>query len=852
MDLSVVVPVYNGEAFIERTLRQLIEYVASLDEPSELIIIDDGSTDRTAELIAATAASALVPINFVQSPQNEGKGAAIRRGMAVAQGRYRVFLDADLAYSPGAISEVRSKLVEGADVVIGSRVHSDSTYQVKPSFFRYLYTRHVAGRVFNWIVRFFLLPGIFDSQAGLKGFTNVAADNIFRGWLPDGFSFDLGVLSRARHEQLSIEQIPVHYRYDSEPTTVRFMNDTVAALYDLAVVRLRIGGEYSKKGIGRLTAWIGRQMSRAAAATRSPKATAAGVAIVGFGLAGHVIFRTTFSSNVLAVVCWLAAIAGLLLVARRYDSALPTVNRPVFSSGGEFGIFLLIFGLTAVLRFWDLSGNPAMVHGDSAECGIQGLEILFGKVGDVFGFSPWYSTPYPAHLPYTASFALAGKTVLGLRLPSALVGTLCMIPLYFLVRGWLGRRAAQIATALFALSHSAIHFSRIGLWNIQALFLTLVGFTFLIAALRKGSAVLASFAGIAAGLGFYTYTGGRLVFVVSVALLALQLVLGPRRRVFCVGGFVAAAFAVAVTPLIVNYATDPDVFKRDRTGSVFALAESTRGHVESVTGETSAAGILRVQTIRSLRGFLDLRDLSGQYGGEKVLASPVTATLMLAGILIALLRFRETESRLVLLWAGLGLLLGSILIIDPPSHTRLIVLLPVPFILSALALETAFRWLDRRSWWWTRLAVLAISVLIVGQAAIFNLSGYRRYLERVDREAGIWDVARVITEYGTDRTYYFFGGPSMSASAPALRLFAGDSTIVDSFNPTDIPLHLSRTTVFIIPAQLLEPEPQLRNIGTVITERFPDAKRVVIGEDNDPQLILYVAENGGHRLPSGG
>ncbi len=790
MDLSVVVPVFNGEAFIERTLRELIEYVASLNEPSELIVIDDGSTDRTAELIAATVANSPVPINFVQSPQNEGKGAAIGRGMAAARGSYRVFLDADLAYSPRAISEVRSKLVEGADVVIGSRVHPDSTYQVKPSFFRYLYTRHVAGRVFNWIVRFFLLPGIFDSQAGLKGFTREAADTIFRGWLPNGFSFDLGVLSRARHEQLSIEQIPVHYRYDSEPTTVRFMNDTAAALYDLAVVRLRIGGEYSKKGIGRLTAWIGRQMSRAAAATRSPKATTAGVAIVGIGLVGHVIFRTTFPGNALAVVCWLAAIAGLLLVARRYDSALPADNRPVFSDGGEFGIFLLIFGLTAVLRFWDLSETPAMVHGDSAECGIQGLEILLGKVDDVFGFSPWYDTPYPAHLPYAASFALVGKTVLGLRLPSALLGTLCMIPLYFLVRGWLGRRAAQIATVLFALSHAAIHFSRIGLWNIQSLFLTLVGFTFLISALRKGSAVFASFAGIATGLGFYTYTGGRLIFVVSAALLALQFLLGPRRRLFWVGGFVAAAFAVTMTPLIINYVSNPDVFKEDRTGSVFALAESARGHVESVTGETSAAEILRVQTVWSLRGFYNLGDRSGQYGGEEALASPVTATLMLAGILIAFLRFRETESRLVLLWAGLGLLLGSILIIDPPSHTRLIVLFPLPCIFSALALETAFRWLDRSGWRWTGLAIFSVSILVVAQAAVFSLGGYQKYLERVDREGDIWDVTQAITEYGTDRTYYFFGGPRMSASAPGLRLFAGDSTIVDCFNPTDIPHHL--------------------------------------------------------------
>jgi len=851
IDLSVLVPVYNGEAFIERTLGQLIEYVVSLNEPAELIVIDDGSTDRTSEIIATTVAEAPVPVTFVGSPRNEGKGAAIRRGMAVAQGRYRVFLDADLAYSPSAISEVRSRLFEGADVVIGSRVHPDSTYQVKPSFFRYLYTRHVAGRIFNWIVRLFLLPGVFDSQAGLKGFTAEAAETIFGGWLPDGFSFDLGVLSRARHERLSIVQIPVHYRYDSEPTTVRFMNDTVAALFDLAVVRLRIGGEYSKKGFGRLAAWAGRQLGRAGAAARSPKATAAGVAIVVLGLAGHVIFRTTVPSNVMAMVFWLIALAGFLVVALRNDASLPTDNRPVFSSAGEFWAFLLILVLTAALRFWNLSEIPATLHGDSAECGIQGLRILQGDVGDVFSFSRWYFTPYPAYLPYTASFALVGVSILGLRLPSALVGTLCMIPLYFLVRGWLGRRAAQIASTLFAFSHTAIHFSRIGLWNIQSLFLALIGFACLAAALRKGSAVLAAWAGIVAGLGFYTYTAGRLILVVSVAVLGSQLLFGPRRRLVRVGALFAAGFVVAMTPMMISYAKAPEALDSDRTGSVFALAESTRAHVESVTGETSPSGILRVQTIRSLRGFYSLGDRSGQYGG-KALVSPVTAALMLAGILFALLRFRETESRFVLLWGGLGLLLGSILIIDPPSHTRLIAVFPVPFIFAALALETAFRWLHRLGARWVRITAFAACILVVGQSAYFSLSVYHSYIELVDREGRIWDVVKVIEEYGKGRTYFFFGGPTMSANAPALRLFTSQHRIVDSFTPTDVPHYLVRTTVFIIPALLPKLEPQMRDIGTVITERFPNSTREVIGGELNPQLIIYVAENGGMRPPTGG
>ena len=851
IDLSVVVPVYNGEAFVERTITRLIDYVNSLDEPAELIIIDDGSTDRTADLIAEKLTEAPVPVQFVQSPRNEGKGAAIRRGMAAAQGRYRVFLDADLAYSPDAISEVRSKLVEGADVVIGSRVHPDSTYQVKPSFFRYLYTRHVAGRIFNWIVRFFLLPGIFDSQAGLKGFTSEAADTIFGGWLPDGFSFDLGVLSRARHERLSIVQIPVHYRYDSEPTTVRFMNDTAGALYDLAVVRLRIGGEYSKKGFGRLTAWAGRQLSRVDSLTRSPAASAYGPAVVVLGLAGHLVFRTTAPNNLLAMLSWLIAMAGLFLLALWNDRGLPADNRPVFSSGGELGIFLLLFALTAFLRLWSLADLPAVIHGDSAECGIQGLKILEGQVKDVFGFSRWYYTPFPAYLPYAASFALVGKTVLGLRLPSALAGTFCMVPLYFLVRGWLGVRAARIATILFALSHTAIHFSRIGLWNIQALLLALVGFTALAAAIRKGSATSASWAGIVAGLGFYTYTGGRLILVVSLALLALQLLVGDRRRWLNISGFVAAGFAVAIIPMIFNYATDPDVIEADRTNSVFVFAESTRAHVESVTGETSRSRILRYQTIQSLKGFYSKGDLSGQYGGDPI-TSPAIAMLALAGILFALLRIRETESRLILLWAGLGLLLGSILIINPPSHTRLIMLFPVPFIFAALALETAFGWLQRLGGQWARLLILTACILVLGQAAFFNLSGYRRYLIRVDLEGRIWDVARVIQEHGEGFTYYFFGGPTMSANAPGLRLFESGNKIITSYTPTDIPQTLARTSVFIIPALLLDLEPQMRDVGTVITERFPDSTREVTGGAENPQLVIYVAEDGGRRPSSGG
>ena len=148
-----------------------------------------------------------------------------------------MFLDADLAYPPGEIDRICRALASGADVAIANRVDRESRYLIQPSFFRYLYTRHLAGRLFNLIARSVLLPGIRDTQAGLKGFTAETADRLFQEWLPLGFSFDLGVLFRARRLGLRIEQVPVTYRYDSEPTTVRFLADTLAVLRDIARIQ---------------------------------------------------------------------------------------------------------------------------------------------------------------------------------------------------------------------------------------------------------------------------------------------------------------------------------------------------------------------------------------------------------------------------------------------------------------------------------------------------------------------------------------------------------------------------------------------------------------------------------------
>src|SRR5207253_1905389 len=124
-------------------------------------------------------ARTLTGATLLRNDANRGKGFSVARGMAAAQGARRVFTDADLAYPVEEIDHMVRELDGGADVAIACRVLPESRYLMSPSFFHYLYTRHLMSRLFNRVVRVALLPGILDTQAGLKAFTARAAQLIF-------------------------------------------------------------------------------------------------------------------------------------------------------------------------------------------------------------------------------------------------------------------------------------------------------------------------------------------------------------------------------------------------------------------------------------------------------------------------------------------------------------------------------------------------------------------------------------------------------------------------------------------------------------------------------------------------
>ena len=234
--LSLIVPVYNGADRLPSALDQLRNFLGEQSYASELILVDDCSNAETRFLLEEFARTTNI-VRLIRNEENRGKGHAVTRGMRAAVGKYRVFTDADLAYPASEISKILADLEGGADVAIACRVLAESRYLMSPTFFSYLYTRHVMSRVFNAIVRWTLIPHVLDTQAGLKGFTGHAAEIVFPRVTIPRFGFDVEALFIARRHELTLAQTPVFFRYDEEPTTVRFVEDAFRMIRDLVHIR---------------------------------------------------------------------------------------------------------------------------------------------------------------------------------------------------------------------------------------------------------------------------------------------------------------------------------------------------------------------------------------------------------------------------------------------------------------------------------------------------------------------------------------------------------------------------------------------------------------------------------------
>ncbi len=238
-DYSIIIPAYNEGERISATLDRVLEHLERQRWSAEILVVNDGSRDRTAELVRGYM-SRHPCIRLLENPGNRGKGYSVRHGMTSASGALLLFTDADLSAPIHQADKLFQALRQGADVVIGSRWLDPALQTTKQPLYRQL-----AGRIFNLLLRLILGLRFKDTQCGFKAFTRHAAGLIFSRQRIERWGFDPEILFLARKLSLATREIPVEWAHD-ERSKISPLRDGLRMFGEMLKVRwYSLSGKYS-------------------------------------------------------------------------------------------------------------------------------------------------------------------------------------------------------------------------------------------------------------------------------------------------------------------------------------------------------------------------------------------------------------------------------------------------------------------------------------------------------------------------------------------------------------------------------------------------------------------------------
>lgn len=230
--LSVVIPAYNEEQRLPKTLRQTAGYLARQPFSWEIAVVNDGSKDKTADIVRAFGVTE-PRVRLLQYAHNRGKGYAVRYGLTHVTGAYRVFMDADNSTSINHIEQFMPYFAQGYDIVIGSRDVAGAVIGVHQTRLKEL-----LGNLGNLWIQFWAVPGIKDTQAGFKMFTAQAAALIFPYLTIDRWGFDVELLAVARQRGLKIAERPI--RWENDPNSKVSGSAYLEVLKEVVQIRINI------------------------------------------------------------------------------------------------------------------------------------------------------------------------------------------------------------------------------------------------------------------------------------------------------------------------------------------------------------------------------------------------------------------------------------------------------------------------------------------------------------------------------------------------------------------------------------------------------------------------------------
>lgn len=238
---SIVIPAYNESRRIPATLKAVLACIRRNAWDAEVIVVNDGSTDTTSEVVRDLAREA-PEIRLIENPVNHGKGYSVRNGMLQARGDVVMFTDSDLSSPIEEAVNLFAAIAAGADIAIGSRwLESGRQTQRQPLY------RQFFGRCFNAVTRMVMRLPFADTQCGFKAFTRAAAQTVFQLQTIERWGFDPEILFIALKRGFRIAEVPVAWAHD-ERSRMSYLKDGIKMLEELAIIRWNaLLGRYNKR-----------------------------------------------------------------------------------------------------------------------------------------------------------------------------------------------------------------------------------------------------------------------------------------------------------------------------------------------------------------------------------------------------------------------------------------------------------------------------------------------------------------------------------------------------------------------------------------------------------------------------
>jgi dolichyl-phosphate beta-glucosyltransferase len=226
--LSIIIPAYNEQSRLPKTLEQVFHFLGKQSFKSEVIVVENGSTDKTFE-VAQKFAEQHKNLRVIHN-EERGKGGAVQRGVREAEGEYVFICDADLSMPVEEISKFLPPALKDFDIAIGSREAPGAVRYNEPHY------RHLTGRVFNLLIRLMVLPNLQDTQCGFKCLRAEVARDIFPFQTLTGWAFDVELLYIAHQHGYRILEIPIDWYFNAD-SKVRVLRDSWRMFIDLLVIR---------------------------------------------------------------------------------------------------------------------------------------------------------------------------------------------------------------------------------------------------------------------------------------------------------------------------------------------------------------------------------------------------------------------------------------------------------------------------------------------------------------------------------------------------------------------------------------------------------------------------------------